>query len=372
MQKISIFGSGNGGVTAAYHLSYMGNQVCLCDFQSFDKQINAIQQNGGIEAVCSEHGYDMLISGFQKNIKTTFNIREAVEFSKVLMLICPSFAQEMFFKKMIPFLQDGSIVISLTANYASLVFTKMLIDANKQNLDICFVDTNTLPWACRLSEKAGATCISGIKKCIPCSIFPKYKDTDGHVTATLKEVFPMPIYKLDNPLVAGLENINIGGHPLYSTVNMGLLENLEGKVNYYKDCCSPATSRAQDKLDLERQAVGKAFGLNLMTDIDMVNMLYGTNEKTSFDFNKHSIAHEKISSGPSSSMHRYITEDIPYSMVPMNEFAKVADVDDPICNCTIILGSAYNDTDYYKEGRTLKRMGLEGMTKEEIIKFVSI
>lgn len=371
MINVTILGSGNGGVACAYHLARNGNNVIMYDFPEFDNQIKAINEQGGVRAVEAEHGETMQIPGFERNVRGTHDIKEAVEFSDVYIIVCPSFAQERFFAQMIPYLRDGSLVITFTANYASLVFTKMLKESGRENLDITFADTNTLPWACRLSEIPGAVCISGVKKFIPVAVYPKSKDADSRITVLLENVMPIPVSKLGNVLAAGLENINIGGHPLYCTVNMGLLETFEGNFNYYRDCCSPATSRAQDKLEAERIAVGAGYGLNLMSDIDMVNALYGYNEKNSYEFNKHSEAHGKLGGAPSSSKHRYITEDIPYSMVPMYELGKLVGIRTPVCEACIVLGSAYNDEDYFATGRTLEKMGLSGLSKEEIIKMIS-
>lgn len=370
MSKLTVFGSGNGGVTCAYHCAKNGHEIIIYDFNAFDKQICAINSQGGVRAVESEHGESMLMPGFQPDIKGTHDIKEACAFSNIYILACPSFAQERFFSDMIPYLKNGTIIITFAANYASLVFTQMLKDAGVQDLDIVFCDCNTLPWACRLSQTHGSTCISGIKKYIPTAIFPKSRDENGEISKILDEVMPIPVMKLENILAAGLENINIGGHPLYCTVNMGLLETLKGNVNYYKDCCSPATSKAQDKLEEERLSVGKAFGLNLERDIDMVNKLYGTNEVSSYAFNQHSVAHAKLGGAPSSSKHRYITEDIPYSMVPLHELAEVAGLKVPVCTACITLGSAYNDEDYLVTGRTLKKLGLEGLSKEEILNVI--
>lgn len=66
MNKVSIIGAGNGGMTAAYHLSKIGNSVCIYDSPKFDLQIRAINEKGGIEAVDELHECPMLFSGFEK------------------------------------------------------------------------------------------------------------------------------------------------------------------------------------------------------------------------------------------------------------------------------------------------------------------
>lgn len=163
MSRVTIFGGGNGGVTMAYHLARNGHDVCLCDFPEYHTQIDAINKNGGIKALKEHDDYSMILDGFETGIKGTFDIEEAVNFADIYIIICPSFAQERFFKAMIPNLRMNAIVVTLPANYASLVFSKMLKDAGKENLNVHFADATTIPWACRLAAPA-KTCIMGLKK----------------------------------------------------------------------------------------------------------------------------------------------------------------------------------------------------------------
>lgn len=71
--------------------------------------------------------------------------------SNLYVIVCPSFAQEKFFRDMLPFLSDESIVVTMPANYASLVFRRIMLEAGKQDIKVHFVDTISIPWACRLA-----------------------------------------------------------------------------------------------------------------------------------------------------------------------------------------------------------------------------
>ena len=101
-----------------------------------------------------------------------------------------------------------------------------------------------------------------------------------------------------------------------TTINIGLLENFNGAFNYYKDCCSPATARAAAKMDLERLAVGSALGFSLRTELEAMNALYGMEEESVYDFNRKSVSHGKNNGAPDSTKPRYISEYLPYVLVP--------------------------------------------------------
>lgn len=368
MNKVTVIGAGNGGVTAAYHLSKMGCNVCIYDTEQFDKQIKAINKKGGITALGEEHNCTMILGGFQKVDLATTDIKKAVEYSNILVMICPSFAQEIFFEKMLPYLKDGQTIYMLPGNYGGLCLNEIKNKSKYNNLKLNFVDAISIPWACRAVGGATIT-IMGIKKFLPVSIFIGDQNSNlEEITQLVQDVTPIKIEVLKNALVAGLENINYGGHPLLTTLNMGILENFNGKFNYYRDCCSTATANAAKKMEDERLSVGMAYNFKLRTELEAMNSLYNSNYKTVYDFNRDSTTHEKINTAPNSSKSRYITEDVPYLLVPCYELAKKADIKVPIVESCIHIASAYNNDDYFTTGRTLKKMGIAHLSFEEIKK----
>ncbi|MFO7942629.1 MAG: NAD/NADP octopine/nopaline dehydrogenase family protein, partial [Bacillota bacterium] len=74
--------------------------------------------------------------------------------------------------------------------------------------------------------------------------------------------------------------------------------------------------------------------------------------------------------GPSSIESRYITEDLPYGLVPMSKLGDVFGVETPLINAIITLGSYVCDRDFWSEGRTLAKLGLDGLDEEGIISYV--
>lgn len=368
MMKITVIGAGNGGVTAAYHLSKLGNEVCIYDQPAFSTQIEAIRKAGGIYAHRKVHDVEMILDGFESIALATTEIDKALQFSHYIIMVVPSFAQESMFKLMLPYLKDSHVLISMPGNYASLALNEVMKKEGYGDIDLTFVDTMTIPWACRLFEP-GYIGIMGVKELIYAGVFPKTR-TEKTIE-NINKFFPTPVVALNNVIEAGLENINFGGHPLITTINMGLLENFNGQFNYYSDCVSPATARASEKMERERLEIGRGFGFQLRPELEMMNTLYNTKATSVFEFNKTSVAHAKIQSAPNSSKSRYITEDVPYILVPCYEFAKLLSIEVPIIESCIRLASAYNDADYFSEGRTLEKMGLGGLSKDEILRYVN-
>lgn len=370
MMRVTVIGAGNGGLTAAYVLASSGNEVCIYDSPQFPAQVNAIKEKGGITALSEDNGAKMLFPGFEEISLATTDIEKAMEFSDTFMMVCPSFAQEIMFSTMLPYIKDGMKIFIVPGNYGGLVLNKMVQNSDKRGTDITFIDTISLPWATRAVD-AGVISIMGAKEFMPLSIFPKVKQTEDMIKF-VKEIFPIPVEILDNPVVAALENINFGAHPLFTILNMGLLENFEGGYNFYRDCCSPSIAKVEDILDRERLTVGESLHLHLRTELQAMNALYASDCSSIYEFNRGSSAHGKIKNAPANAKTRYITEDIPYLFVPFCELAKICGVEVPAAEALITLANIYNDEDYRKTGRTLDKMGFNHWTKNEILEFLGV
>ena len=354
--KITVIGTGNAGLTAAYHLTSCGNQVCLYGAAGFDEQLDMISDKGGITALAELNGVNLPCSGFEKIDTLTRDIQEAAAFSKILFMPVPSFAQEPLFKAMLPYLTNQHVLFLLPGNYGSLALTKLKDELGFGALDLTFVDAISIPWACRITGDAEIA-IFGLKEHLPVAALPASRTAAA--IAMLEGRFPLPLTALGNVLVAGLENINFGAHPLMTTLNMGLLENFNGKFNYYKDCCSKSTARVVAVMEEERLAVGRALGFALKPELEMMNDLYGLQCKDVYEVNRSSETHGKLTGAPNSSDHRYITEDVPFLLVPCYEFAQLGGVKTPILEACLNIAKAFNGTDYFVEGRTLEKMGLD-------------
>ena len=124
------------------------------------------------------------------------------------------------------------------------------------------------------------------------------------------------------------------------------------------------------RLDTERLAVAGAFGYRLGSLMEEMAAI-GTVEA---DADLEDIQ-GAISSGsanarimaPDSLSHRYYTEDFGYGLLPLVELAKVAGVATPVAEALLNLAAAAGLDEAIAGGRTLERLGLDGLTPEEIV-----
>ena len=68
--------------------------------------------------------------------------------------------------------------------------------------------------------------------------------------------------------------------------------------------------------------------------------------------------------------HRYITEEIPMSLVPIASLGERYGVSVRGIDSIIRLACIMHNTDYWRKGRTVEKLGISEMSIEELTKFV--
>ena len=75
---------------------------------------------------------------------------------------------------------------------------------------------------------------------------------------------------------------------------------------------------------------------------------------------------------PRSLRHRYIFEDVPFSLVPMVSLGAQFGVDTWAIDAMIRLACVTHGTNFYARGRTVDDMGLKGLRVSEVKRYVDV
>ena len=119
---------------------------------------------------------------------------------------------------------------------------------------------------------------------------------------------------------------------------------------------SPSVSRVTDKVDEERLAIARAYGLGLIPITTYMNQNYQHDREFSdyHEFAVGSVIHNKTKSAPATMKHRYLLEDIVYGMVPWYELGLKCGLAPPTIRSLIELASVISGIHCFEHGRTLK------------------
>ncbi len=354
--KISVIGAGNGGQAIAGYLGTKGIQVSLYD-RNISK-IEQLRQLGGIKLQGQ-------LQGFGKVDLFTTEIGEAVFDSDVIMVTTIANAHQELAEKMAPYIKDEQIIIlNPGRTCGALVFNQALKQAGCTKR-YYVAEAQTLVYACRIIEN-GTVNIIGVKDEVLISALPA-SDTD-HVINVIRPFYPCFV-KTDNVLRTSFENIGAMFHPCVCLFNAATIER-QDEFWFYRDM-TDQVARFIEKFDAERIAVGKAYGVDLLNVTEWIKFAYNdTTGDTLCERMKNNPAYYDIKA-PGSIFTRQLTEDIPTGVLPIIELGRVAGVPTPLLESMMHIIESLLEMDFHTDGRSLKNLGLEGMTKEEIIKYIT-
>ena len=158
-------------------------------------------------------------------------------------------------------------------------------------------------------------------------------------------------------------------HPCVCLFNAATIER-QDQFWFYRDM-TDQVARFIEKFDAERIAVGKAYGIDLLSVKEWIKFAYKDTEgETLCERMKNNPAYHDIKA-PGSIFTRQLTEDIPTGVLPIMELGKAAGVQVPLLESMVNTIEALLDMDLHTNGRSLKNLGLEGKTKEEILNFIA-
>ncbi len=360
MKRISILGAGNGAQTLAADLASKGHEITLFEHPDFAAKITDLNSKGNRITLTGA------LDAEGQLLDATTDIARAVQGAEIIFFVAPTFAQTPIFTLALPFFEEGQTVVIIPGNFGSFALRKMLKDAVGPK--VFLAEADTLPYACRLIEN-GRVNVWGIKSYVRMGTLPG--GDFARVKKTLEGVFPVDIHELPNTLGAGLSNANMVVHCATMVMNAGRIESEKGNFRFYTDGMSPAVCRVQEEIDRERVAVAASFGIDLESTFEGLKTMYGLEGNTLHEVLAGSPVYGSHGAdAPKEMGHRYLSEDIPYLLVPLSDLGKIAGVPTPATDSIILLAGLINGTDYRKAGWSGSRLGIQGMNKKELLESI--
>lgn len=356
--RYAVIGAGNGGKAMAAYLALLGIQVTL--FNRTANRVEIIRLRGGIDLESPTEPH-----GFGKIYKVTDNMEEALHEADIVMVVVPSTAHYDIAKAAAPFLRDDHIVILNPGRTGgALEFRHTLEQENCQTKPI-ISEAETFIFASR-SEGLSQARIFRIKEAVPLAALPASRTAE--VLDAIHPVFPQFIDG-KNVLQTGLNNMGAIFHPALALLNAGWIEATSGDFQFYVDGVTPSVAKVLEVLDRERVTVSSALGLKGRNALEWLELAYNATGENLYEAMHNQTGYYGIKA-PGTLNHRYITEEIPMSLVPIASFAKTYGVSVNGIESIINLACFIHGTDYRRRGRTVEKLGIQGLSVGELVRFV--
>ncbi len=359
--RFAVLGAGHGGTAMAGHLSLMGFDVSL--YNRSEGRLHAIKSAGGLD-ILADCG-DSMPHGFARLEVVTTDAGQTISGRHILMVVVPATAHRCIAEQMAPHLVDGQIIVLNPGRTGGALETLKTIRDNGCKADVVVAEAQTFIYASR-SVNPGQTKVFRVKNSIPVAALPAHRTPE--VVKALRTAFPQFVPG-DNVMKTSLDNIGAIFHPAVTVLNAGRIESTQGDFDYYTEGITPAVALILDALDRERVQVAEALGFRAMSAREWLYIAYDAAGRTLHEAMRANRGYDGIKA-PKTVYHRYISEDIPMSLVPIASLGELVGVPTPTIDSIILLGSVLHEVDYRAAGRTTESLGLAGKSLKEIRRFV--
>lgn len=357
--SVAVLGAGNGGLAAAADLTLRGVEVRL--YSRREENLAPLRTAGGIRLEGAAG------SGLARVGVLTDDLRTATAGADLVMLVVPATAIASYARMLASVLGDAQpVFLNPGGTGGSLALTRQLRRSGFTG-EVRACEGATLTYACRQQDEATVR-ISNVAPAVPFAAFPgKHADELHSLVSTL---YPS-LQRRPTVLDTGLANINAVEHPAQVLLNTGWIEHTGGDFYFYREGTTAAVGRVIDAVDRERIAIAHALGLRVPTFAEMFRRAGYTTAAAAATGRAYECLQASEANwwfrAPSSMDHRYVHEDIGFGLVPWAGWADLADVPVPTIESLITIASAVTARDQRSEGLTVDRMGLSGVSPEELV-----
>lgn len=337
IDKVCICGAGDLGLSMAAHLSLNGISVSL--WNRTEANIDEVIRTGTIH--CSG-----IVNGVARNIKASSDLKEVI--NDFVMVTTPSSAHKDIAKKIAPFVHKNMIVIlNPGRTFGAIEFVEQLKKEGVTDLPH-IAETQTVVYTCRKINNNNVK-IFALKNDV--NIASLAKSDLSFIISKIPQCLKGYFSPVNSVAVTSFSNVGMILHCAPVLLNVGWIESDKSDFKYYYDGISKSISVFLEKLDFERKSVALANGYSIESLKDWLNRSYNINGETLYDCLNNNIAYKEIDA-PKNLNTRYLFEDIPNGLVPIEFLGRELNVPTPNITTIIDLANSILDYDFRTKGRS--------------------
>jgi len=336
--NITIIGAGNSGLAMAAHLSYEGNNVTLW---------NRTREN--ISSLIEAHTIYCtgVINGAVKIGKVTNDITIALDNPDVILITTPAYSHKEIAELIARNIKKETlIVLNPGRTFGAIEFKKTYECINSQ-INQIIAETQTIIYTCRQTDYNKVNIIS-LKQNVLISAVDS--SMNNLVISKLPHCISRYFIPAQSIIQTSIGNVGMILHCAPLLLNTGWTESNKSNYYYYYDGITPTIGNLLEKIDYERVLISKEIGHEVETTKSWLMRTYQVNGDNLFECIQNNSVYKTIEA-PKSLFHRYILEDVPYGLVPLESLGKKLNIKLFYVGMIIDLASSLLNIDFRKEGR---------------------
>ena len=284
------------------------------------------------------------VNGTAKLQAVSENIEDVL--TNTIFVATPSTAHKDIARMLAPIMLPNTIIyLNPGRTFGAIEFYQQLVENGCYNLP-CIVETQSIIYTCR-KVSSNQTYIYTLKKDV---IMARLGVTDEEVRARLPWCIRDRFVMVKSVLETSLGNIGMILHCAPVLFNIGWIESESYGFKYYYDGISESIANVLEKLDKERVEIAKKMGVKTERLTEWFERTYGTKGDSILECIRRTECYKDIDA-PRTIKHRYLDEDVPNGLVPIEYLGKELGADMPVTTMIINLACLVRNIDYRECGR---------------------
>lgn len=358
--QVAVLGAGHGGLAMAGHLALLGVPVRLFSF--FERELEPVAQRGGVEVQGKE------VSGFGR-LEVVRTLDKAVQGADLIMIVSPAYTHATYAALLSGLLSDGQVVVLNPGRTGGALEFARVLRRYALRRRIYLAEAQTFIYA---SELRGPGKVEILKEKNRMRVAALPASDNGHVIPLLQQIYPQ-IEAAQNVLETSVNNVGGVNHPAVMLLNTATIERAaRGEdLRFYRDMINPSICNlVMEKLDREKVAIGEKLGLDTWTTMYWYQESYGVTGNSLYEVYQNNHYYLGFHAPTHILGQNNILDEIPNSLVPLSLLARQLGLRAPTMESLIELASVMCEIDFWAEGRTMEKLGLAGLSPEEMLERV--
>lgn len=349
MKNICVIGAGGTGQCFAADMALAGHDVSIYDDRTDRRE--EIRQAGGIT-----------LTGGGRTGKALplvcDSVEQALDGAELVVVCAVAHRHEALAKTCAAHLRDGQTLFISAGSGASLLFDREiraargLKEGQTHGVTLGELEGNLYP--CRRLRPAQIFMAFPLARRMVAAL-PAI-DTPRLQTALENILNTTPA---SNVLETALNSPNVVIHLMASLLNLGAMEHANGEYWLYKSGLTPGVLAMLDAMNTEKERLYAAWGWTPRSPMEHMRNVARRDAFPELDAFRSLV-------GPTNARHRYLSEDASTCICLMADAGRLAGVETPLADSLLQLAGALHGRNYAREGRTLKSLGMAGLTMDAV------
>lgn len=339
--NVTVIGAGNSGIAMAAHLSREGNKVTL-----WNRSYSTIEKLIKTHVIRCEG----IVSGNIPIHCVTNDINLALKDPDIILITTPANSHKELAEIISKKIQKSTvIVLNPGRTFGTLEFRNVYEKYNNKYEQI-IAETQTIIYTCRKTGEDGVNIIAFKDSVLISSLD---LDKNESIINYLPECIRSYFTNAQSMIQTSIGNVGMILHCAPLLLNTGWTESEKNIYKYYYDGITPSVGQLIQKIDDERVAVSDALGHKVESTKEWLIRTYHVTGNNLYECIQNNEAYKNIDA-PSSLKHRYIFEDVPCGLVPLESIGLKLGLDMSFTTLIIDLASKLMNVDFRKTGRNLE------------------